>query len=115
MAGVSSSVFHRDGRAEGGTAYDGVLNVERVGERMDIVGPLGVGPAFFRATIAPPGATLIEINDLRDAREIREPGLPVAAVHRGSAVEQDQRRLLAHGGAIGHELGAFDVEKEADA
>ena len=42
-------------------------------------------------------------------------GLERRVVHARPAVQQDQRRLLAHARAVGDELRAFDVEEEADA
>ena len=36
-------------------------------------------------------------------------------VHARPAVQEDQRRLLAHDGTVGHELRAFHIEEDADA
>ena len=57
---------------------------------------------------------MIEIDDLRYLGQPREVGLEVRMVEAGAAVQEDDGRHLAHHGAVGPQLRAFDVEEQSD-
>ncbi len=73
------------------------------------------GPALLRARLAAPVGAMVEEDDLRDVGQGREPRLVDRVIQAGPSVQEDERRLLTHGGSVGHETGAFDVEEEPDA
>ena len=60
-------------------------------------------------------ASMIVIHHLTHICELREERLVSGVIDTGATMKEDERRLLAHDGAIGDEFRAFDIEKEADA
>jgi len=59
-------------------------------------------------------AALVEVDDLGDVGQLREGRLEARVVVARPAVQQ-QGRLVAHRGAIGHQAGAFDVDEQGHA
>ncbi len=46
---------------------------------------------------------------------LTSPGAPRSGITSSAAVQQDQCRLLSQAGAVGHEGGTLDIDKEAHA
>ena len=107
-------VRHRDHAAERVAEHDRLLDAERVAEVAHVVAPLGEVPLLGRAAIAAAVAAVVEVDELRRVGERRESGLVRRVIEAGTAVQQQQRRPLAHRGSVGDELRAVDVEEEPD-
>ena len=98
--------------AERGAVDDRMRDPERVAECADVVGPPRQGPGLRRAEIAAAVAAMVEEDDLGDVGQRGERGLVDRVIQARAAVEQEERRLLPHHGAVGHEARAFHVEEE---
>lgn len=81
----------------------------------DVIGKGVQRPLVRRPAVAAAVAAVIHVDDLRNVGQAREQRLETRMVVAGAAVQQDQRRLLAHARPIGYEAGALDIDKEADA
>ena len=111
---MARRVRHRDHPAERVAQYDRALDFQRVAERAQVVAPLRQIPFLGIAAIAAAVPAMIEIDDLRYLGQPREVGLEVRMVEAGAAVQEDDRRHLAHHGAVGPQLRAFYVEEQSD-
>ena len=110
---MSGGVEHCHEAAHRMTEDDWPLDAEGVAERVDIVGAELEAPVRRVVSGRAAMVTEVEIDDLElvgQPAEIRlEIGMVVAA---GSAVDEDERRSLAHVVAVGDEGWPFDVEPQ---
>src|ERR1700736_5829462 len=113
MVRMPRAICYRDEAAERGAHHDRFLDLERVTERSDIVSPVREGPSIRRRAIAAAIAAMIEVNDLCNFRERTQIGFENGMIESRAAVQQQQRGALAHLRTLGHQLGAFDIEKQA--
>src|SRR5436190_23669486 len=113
MRGMPGGIGHGYHAAERNAEHDRMDDAERVAERPPVVTPLRQRPGLFRAGIAAAVAAMVEINDLCDVGEGRIGRLVERMIESWPAVQEQQRRLLAHRRAIGDELGALDIEEQA--
>ncbi len=111
---MTRRVRHRDHPAERQAEHDRALDLQRLAKRAHVVAPLREIPFRRIAAIAAPVAAMVEIHDLRGLREPREVGLEVRMVEARAAVQQDNRRHLAHLRAVGPQLRAFNVEEQIE-
>jgi hypothetical protein len=112
---VARQVTLRDEAAEALAEHDGFLDAESFAELHHVVGegvqrPLGRG-----APVAAAVAAVVDIDDLRHVGQAAEQRLEAAVVVARAAMQQHERGLLTQLRAVGHEAGAFDVDKEAHA
>ncbi len=112
---VARQVTLRDEAAEALAEHDGFLDAESFAELHHVVGegvqrPLGRGARAAAAV-----AAVVDVDDLRDIGQTAEQRLETVVVVARPAVQQDERGLLAQPRAVGHEAGAFDVDKQAHA
>jgi hypothetical protein len=98
----------------GSREHDRSSDLERVAERPHVVAPALERAALDRHPIASSVVPVIQVDDLRHVPELLELGLELAVIEPGSAVQQQERRPLAHHGTVGYELRALDVEVEPD-
>ena len=63
---MASRIGQRDHAAKRGAVHDRIDDTERVAEGANIIAPLRQVPAFSRAILAAPIATVVEIDDLGD-------------------------------------------------
>src|SRR6476620_9187482 len=110
MLGMTRGVRLRDDAAERITQDNRFGNPERLAEGAYLVAPLREIPAFLRSGIPAPVAAVVEVDDLRNIRQRRVSGLVERMVEPGTAMQQQERRLLAHDRSVRHKLGALDIE-----
>jgi hypothetical protein len=111
MGTVARGISQRHHAAERYAQHDRVFDAEDVAEGAHVVAPLREIPAFARAVLAPAVAAMVEIVDLGGIGQGGVGGLIGRMVEAGTAMEEEQGRLLPHHGTIRGKLGALDVEE----
>ena len=111
---MTRRIRHRDHPAERDAEHDRALDLQRLAKRAHIVAPLREIPFRRIAVIAAAVPAMVEIDDLRSLREPREVGLEVRMVEARAAMQQDDRRHLAHLRAVGPQLRAFHIEEQSN-
>src|SRR5262245_6749462 len=86
---------------------------KRIAEVADVVAPLRQRPRRRLAGHAAPVAAMVDVDNLRDIRETIEVGPKTGMIESGTAMQHDQRRLLAHLRTVDRKLGSNDVEEDA--
>ena len=109
---MARRVGQRDHAAERRAQHDRIDDAQGVAERAHVVAPLRQGPGLFGAILAAAIAAMVEVDDLGDLRQAAVVGLVDRMVGAGAAVEHQQGRLFPHGGTVGHETRAFDIEEQ---
>ena len=104
---------HRHEAAHRVSEDDRLADVERVAEGHEVVGGSLEAPGRRVAPRRPTVVAKVDVHQLGHVGQRGERGLEVGVVVAArSAVDQDERRALAHLPAIGHEAWPVDVEPQ---
>ena len=111
---MTSAVEQDDPAAHGVAEDDRPGDPEGVAERANVVGTLLEGPVIGMSPVRAAVVAQVEVDDLRYICQAREVGLEVRVViASGAAVDEDDRRPLAHCAPCGDELRSVDVVPES--
>jgi hypothetical protein len=113
MGWMTCGVCQRDHPAKRCAQDDRLFDPEDLTECPDVIAPLRQVPALLWAILTSTIAAMIEIDDLNEIGQGRISRLVDRVIEAGATMEEQQCRLLPHGGTVRHQLGAFDIEEQA--
>ena len=113
VIGMSNRVLESDEAAKRCAEDDRLLNAQNPAERSEIVCPLVERPALAGAVFAAPVAAVVVVHELSDVAERCVHRLKGRVIEARAAVNEDDSRTLAHGVAVGNQLGAVDIDEQS--